>query len=44
MLAEVAMLLTGSQIGSVVVCGAFGAVTGVITETTLVRYLGVGRG
>jgi len=43
LLGEVAALLSGSQIGLVVVCDGSGAVAGVITETTLVRHLGVGQ-
>lgn len=43
LLAEVAALLSASQISLVVVCDASGAVVGVITETVLVRQLGFGR-
>lgn len=42
-LAEVAALLSASQISLVVVCDAAGSVVGVITETVLVRQLGFGR-
>lgn len=42
LLAEVAALLSASQISLVVVCDASGAVAGVITETVLVRQLGFG--
>jgi CBS domain-containing protein len=43
LLAEVAALLSGAQISVVVVCDAAGAAVGVITETTLVRRLGLGQ-
>lgn len=43
LLAEVATLLSASQISLVVVCDASGSVVGVITETVLVRQLGFGR-
>jgi CBS domain-containing protein len=43
LLAEVATLLSSSQISLVVVCDASGSVVGVITETVLVRQLGFGR-
>lgn len=43
LLAEVAALLSASQISLVVVCDASGAVVGVITETVLVRQLGFAR-
>jgi len=43
LLAEVAALLSASQISLVVVCDATGSVVGVITETVLVRQLGFGR-
>lgn len=42
-LAEVAALLSASQISLVVVCDASDRVVGVITETVLVRQLGFGR-
>lgn len=42
LLAEVAALLSASQISLVVVCDASGRVVGVITETVLVRQLGFG--
>jgi arabinose-5-phosphate isomerase len=41
LLAEVAALLAGTQISVVVVCDAAGAAVGVITETILVRCLGL---
>jgi CBS domain-containing protein len=40
-LAEVASLFTSAQISVVVVCDAKGAPLGIITETVLVRYLGL---
>jgi CBS domain-containing protein len=43
LLAEVAALLSGAQISVVVVCDAAGAAIGVITETILVRRLGLGQ-
>jgi CBS domain-containing protein len=43
LLVEVAALLSGAQISVVVVCDATGAAVGVITETTLVRRLGLGQ-
>lgn len=43
LLMEVAALLSGSQISLVLVCGASGAVVGVITETILVQQLGHGQ-
>jgi CBS domain-containing protein len=43
LLTEVAALLSSRQISLVVVCDAGGSVAGVITETMLVRQLGVGR-
>jgi len=43
LLAEVAALLSATQISLVVVCDATGSVVGVITETVLVRQLGFGR-
>ena len=43
LLVEVAALLSGAQISVVLVCDATGAAIGVITETTLVRRLGLGQ-
>lgn len=43
LLAEVAALLSGAQISVVVVCDATGAAVGVVTETILVRRLGLGQ-
>ena len=43
LLVEVASLLSGAQISVVVVCDAAGAAVGVITETLLVRRLGLGQ-
>ncbi len=43
LLVEVAALLSSAQISVVVVCDAAGAAVGVITETTLVRRLGLGQ-
>jgi CBS domain-containing protein len=43
LLAEVAALLASAQIGLVVVCDASGQVAGVVTETLIVRQLGLGR-
>jgi CBS domain-containing protein len=43
LLTEVAALLSSSQSSLLVVCDAAGSVAGVITETMLVRQLGVGR-
>ena len=40
---EVAALLSSAQISVVVVCDAAGAAAGVITETILVRRLGLGQ-
>lgn len=42
-LVEVAARLSDSQISVVVVCDAAGAATGIITETMLVRRLGLGQ-
>ena len=43
LLSEVAALLSGAQISVVVVCDAAGAAVGVVTETILVRRLGLGQ-
>ena len=43
LLAEVAALLSSSQISLVVVCDTQGRAVGVITETILVRQLGFGK-
>jgi CBS domain-containing protein len=43
LLAEVATLLSSSQISLVVVCDVSGSVVGIITETILVRQLGFGQ-
>ena len=43
LLAEVAALLSRTQISLVVVCDAAGVAAGVITETILVRHLGYGK-
>jgi arabinose-5-phosphate isomerase len=43
LLVEVAALLSSAQISVVVVCDAAGAAVGVITETMLVRRLGLGQ-
>ncbi|MDP2368162.1 CBS domain-containing protein [Rhodoferax sp.] len=43
LLAEVAALLSSTQISLVVVCDAAGVAAGVITETILVRHLGYGK-
>ena len=43
LLVEVAALLSSAQISVVVVCDATGAAAGVITETILVRRLGLGQ-
>ena len=43
LLVEVAALLSSAQISVVVVCDAAGAAMGIITETTLVRRLGLGQ-
>ena len=43
LLVQVAALLSGDQISVVVVCDAGGAALGVITETALVRRLGLGQ-
>ncbi|MFN0182987.1 MAG: cyclic nucleotide-binding/CBS domain-containing protein [Aquabacterium sp.] len=43
LLVEVAALLSSAQISVVVVCDAADAAVGVITETTLVRRLGLGQ-
>lgn len=42
-LVEVAARLSSAQISVVVVCDAAGAATGIITETILVRHLGLGQ-
>jgi len=42
-LVEVAARLSGAQISVVVVCDAAGAAIGTITETILVRHLGLGQ-
>jgi CBS domain-containing protein len=42
-LVEVAALLSSAQISVVVVCDAHGAAMGIITETVLVRRLGLGQ-
>jgi CBS domain-containing protein len=42
-LVEVAALLSGAQISVVVVCDVDGAAMGIITETVLVRRLGMGQ-
>ncbi|MBT9491355.1 MAG: CBS domain-containing protein [Paucibacter sp.] len=42
-LVEVAALLSSAQISVVVVCGSGGEVLGIITETMLVRQLGLGQ-
>jgi CBS domain-containing protein len=42
-LVEVAARLSGAQISVVVVCDAAGAALGTITETVLVRFLGLGQ-
>jgi CBS domain-containing protein len=42
-LVEVAALLSGTQISVVVVCDAGGEPLGIITETTLVKHLGLGQ-
>jgi CBS domain-containing protein len=42
-LVEVAALLSSAQISVVVVCDVAGAAVGIITETTLVRRLGLGQ-
>lgn len=41
LLSEVAALLSSAQISVVVVCDAAGATVGVITETILIRHLGL---
>lgn len=43
LLVDVAARLSGAQISVVVVCDAAGAAAGVITETILVRRLGLGQ-
>ena len=43
LLSEVAALLSGAQISVVVVCDTAGVALGVITETILLRRLGVGH-
>ena len=43
LLVEVAARLSGAQISLVVVCDAAGAAVGIITETILVRRLGLGQ-
>ena len=43
LLAQVAALLSSSQISLVVVCDAAGVAVGVVTETILVRQLGFGK-
>jgi arabinose-5-phosphate isomerase len=43
LLVAVASLLSSAQISVVVVCDGFGTALGVITETTLVRRLGLGQ-
>ena len=43
LLVEVAALLSSAQISVVVVCDGSGTALGVITETTLVRRLGLGQ-
>ncbi len=43
LLVEVAARLSGAQISVVVVCDAAGAAMGIITETILVRRLGMGQ-
>ena len=43
LLVDVAALLSSAQISVVVVCDAAGAAVGVITETILVRRLGLGQ-
>ena len=43
LLVEVAALLSGAQISVVIVCDAADAAVGVITETTLVRRVGLGQ-
>jgi CBS domain-containing protein len=42
-LVAVAALLSGEQISVVVVCDAAGVALGIITETVLVRHLGLGQ-
>lgn len=43
LLPEVAALLSAAQISVVIVCNAAGAALGIVTETTLVRSLGLGQ-
>jgi CBS domain-containing protein len=43
LLVEVAALLSGAQVSVVIVCDAAGATLGIITETTLVRRLGLAQ-
>jgi arabinose-5-phosphate isomerase len=42
-LVEVAALLSSARISVVIVCDAAGAALGIVTETTLVRSLGLGQ-
>jgi len=42
-LVEVAALLSGAQISTVVVCDAGGTPLGTITETNLIKHLGLGQ-
>lgn len=42
-LVEVAALLSGAQISTVVVCDAGGAPLGTVTETVLIKHLGLGQ-
>lgn len=43
LLVEVAALLSSAQISAVVVCDAVGVAQGIITETLLIRQLGLGQ-
>ncbi len=43
LLVKVAALLSSAQISVVIVCDAAGAALGIVTETTLVRSLGLGQ-
>lgn len=43
LLVEVAALLSSAQISVVVVCDAAGAPLGIVTETDLIRHLGLGH-
>ena len=43
LLVDVAALLSAAQISVVIVCDADGAALGIVTETTLVRSLGLGQ-